>query len=113
MVPRDLNVTDGRERVTRDIRQFYLGSKQVGIESVDEMIAVRITTFPLNTSQLKCKLFTALDGSDVPAGHTQDSAQSRQIWRCAYLYVSFLVRWRAGALQAHVGPYASRCVSRR
>ncbi|XP_050321068.1 esterase E4 isoform X1 [Bactrocera neohumeralis] len=40
MVPRDLNVTDDRERVTRDIRQFYLGNKQVGIESVDEMIAL-------------------------------------------------------------------------
>nr|XP_014089899.1 esterase E4 isoform X1 [Bactrocera oleae] len=40
MVPRDLNVTDERERVTRDIRQFYLGNKQVGIESVDEMIAL-------------------------------------------------------------------------
>lgn len=46
MVPRDLNVTDERERVTRDIRQFYLGNKQVGIESVDEMIAVRNTPFP-------------------------------------------------------------------
>ncbi|XP_058988325.1 juvenile hormone esterase isoform X2 [Musca domestica] len=40
LVPRDLNVTDDRERVTREIRQFYLGNKQVGIESVDEMIAL-------------------------------------------------------------------------
>ncbi|XP_013097162.2 juvenile hormone esterase isoform X1 [Stomoxys calcitrans] len=40
LVPRDLNVTDERERVTREIRQFYLGNKQVGIESVDEMIAL-------------------------------------------------------------------------
>ncbi|XP_053947009.1 esterase E4 isoform X2 [Anastrepha ludens] len=40
MVPRDLNVTDERARVTRDIRQFYLGAKQVGVDSVDEMIAL-------------------------------------------------------------------------
>ncbi|XP_046806067.1 juvenile hormone esterase isoform X2 [Lucilia cuprina] len=40
LVPHDLNVTDQRPRVSRDIRQFYLGSKQVGIESVDEMIAL-------------------------------------------------------------------------
>ncbi|XP_036324354.1 esterase B1 isoform X3 [Rhagoletis pomonella] len=61
MVPRDLNVTDERERVTRDIRQFYLGNKQVGVESVDEMIASLI-------------VFAALNGSDVPAGHTQNCA---------------------------------------
>nr|AID61338.1 esterase [Calliphora stygia] len=40
LVPHDLNVTDQLVRVSRDIRQFYLGSKQVGIESVDEMIAL-------------------------------------------------------------------------
>lgn len=40
MVPHDLNVTDHRSRISREIRQFYLGSKHVGIESVDEMIAV-------------------------------------------------------------------------
>lgn len=40
LVPSDLNVTDQRPNVSRDMRQFYLGSKQVGIESVDEMIAV-------------------------------------------------------------------------
>ncbi|XP_075145188.1 esterase B1 isoform X3 [Haematobia irritans] len=40
LVPRDLNVTDERERVTREMRQFYLGNKQVGVESVDEMIAL-------------------------------------------------------------------------
>ncbi|KAM7363426.1 esterase B1 isoform 2-T2 [Cochliomyia hominivorax] len=39
LVPHDLNATD-RNRVSRDIRQFYLGSKHVGIESVDEMIAL-------------------------------------------------------------------------
>ncbi|XP_073818275.1 juvenile hormone esterase isoform X2 [Musca autumnalis] len=40
LVPRDLNVTDDRDRVTREIRQFYLGNKHVGVESVDEMIAL-------------------------------------------------------------------------
>uniref|UniRef100_W8BIG0 Carboxylic ester hydrolase n=1 Tax=Ceratitis capitata TaxID=7213 RepID=W8BIG0_CERCA len=40
MIPRDLNVTGASERVTRDIRQFYLGTKQVGVDSVDEMIAL-------------------------------------------------------------------------
>ena len=40
LVPNDLNVTDQRTSVSRDMRQFYLGSKQVGVESVDEMIAV-------------------------------------------------------------------------
>lgn len=43
LVPHDLNVTDNRPRVTRDIRQFYLGPKKVGVESVDEMIAVSAT----------------------------------------------------------------------
>jgi len=40
LVPQDLNVTQSHDRVTREIRSFYLGSKHVGIESVDEMIAV-------------------------------------------------------------------------
>ncbi|XP_052855781.1 esterase B1 isoform X1 [Drosophila gunungcola] len=40
LVPQDLNVTQSHDRVTREIRSFYLGSKHVGIESVDEMIAL-------------------------------------------------------------------------
>lgn len=48
LVPRDLNVTDERERVTREIRQFYLGSKHVGVESVDEMIAVSYAIYSIN-----------------------------------------------------------------
>ncbi|XP_032312060.1 juvenile hormone esterase isoform X1 [Drosophila ananassae] len=40
LVPRDLNVTHVHDRVTREIRAFYLGNKHVGIESVDEMIAL-------------------------------------------------------------------------
>ncbi|XP_067618115.1 carboxylic ester hydrolase isoform X2 [Eurosta solidaginis] len=40
MVPRDLNVTEDLKGVTRDIRQFYLGAKPVGEDSVDEMIAL-------------------------------------------------------------------------
>ncbi|XP_016989184.2 esterase B1 isoform X1 [Drosophila rhopaloa] len=40
LVPQDLNVTQYHDRVTREIRSFYLGSKHVGIESVDEMIAL-------------------------------------------------------------------------
>ncbi|XP_037955973.1 venom carboxylesterase-6-like [Teleopsis dalmanni] len=40
MIPRDLNVTDDIDYVTREIRQFYLGSKSVGIESVEELIAL-------------------------------------------------------------------------
>lgn len=42
LVPRDLNITDELSRVTREMRQFYLGSKHVSIDSVDEMIAVFI-----------------------------------------------------------------------
>lgn len=40
LVPQDLNVTQSHDRVTREIRSFYLGNKHVGLESVDEMIAV-------------------------------------------------------------------------
>ncbi|KAH8326234.1 hypothetical protein KR067_004032 [Drosophila pandora] len=40
LVPHDLNVTHVHDRVTREIRAFYLGNKHVGIESVDEMIAL-------------------------------------------------------------------------
>ncbi|XP_020809286.1 esterase B1 isoform X1 [Drosophila serrata] len=40
LVPQDLNVTHVHDRVTREIRSFYLGNKHVGIESVDEMIAL-------------------------------------------------------------------------
>ncbi|XP_017092020.2 esterase B1 isoform X1 [Drosophila bipectinata] len=40
LVPHDLNVTHVHDRVTREIRTFYLGNKHVGIESVDEMIAL-------------------------------------------------------------------------
>ncbi|KAH8383547.1 hypothetical protein KR009_009262 [Drosophila setifemur] len=40
LVPLDLNVTNAHDRVTREIRSFYLGNKHVGIESVDEMIAL-------------------------------------------------------------------------
>ncbi|XP_002072946.3 esterase B1 isoform X2 [Drosophila willistoni] len=40
LVPHDLNVSDSHDRVTREIRNFYLGNKHVGIESVDEMIAL-------------------------------------------------------------------------
>ncbi|XP_017084125.1 juvenile hormone esterase isoform X1 [Drosophila eugracilis] len=40
LVPQDLNVTQSHDRVTREIRSFYLGNKHVGIESVDEMIAL-------------------------------------------------------------------------
>ncbi|XP_026840126.1 esterase B1 isoform X2 [Drosophila persimilis] len=40
LVPQDLNATHVHDRVTREIRSFYLGNKHVGIESVDEMIAL-------------------------------------------------------------------------
>uniref|UniRef100_A0A1A9X418 Carboxylic ester hydrolase n=1 Tax=Glossina brevipalpis TaxID=37001 RepID=A0A1A9X418_9MUSC len=40
MIPKDLNVTTERGRVTREIRQFYLGNKSVSTDSVDEMIAL-------------------------------------------------------------------------
>uniref|UniRef100_A0A1A9ZHC1 Carboxylic ester hydrolase n=1 Tax=Glossina pallidipes TaxID=7398 RepID=A0A1A9ZHC1_GLOPL len=40
MIPKDLNVTTNRSRVTREIRQFYLGTKSVSADSVDEMIAL-------------------------------------------------------------------------
>ncbi|XP_016950191.1 juvenile hormone esterase isoform X1 [Drosophila biarmipes] len=40
LVPQDLNVSQSHDRVTREIRTFYLGNKHVGIESVDEMIAL-------------------------------------------------------------------------
>ncbi|XP_062123792.1 juvenile hormone esterase isoform X2 [Drosophila sulfurigaster albostrigata] len=40
LVPHDLNVTHVHDRVTREIRSFYLGNKHVGLESVDEMIAL-------------------------------------------------------------------------
>lgn len=48
LVPRDLNITDERSRVTREMRQFYLGSKHVGVESVDEMIAVIFRNSTIN-----------------------------------------------------------------
>ncbi|XP_017968989.1 esterase B1 isoform X3 [Drosophila navojoa] len=40
LVPHDLNVSHAHDRVTREIRSFYLGNKHVGLESVDEMIAL-------------------------------------------------------------------------
>ncbi|XP_037897614.1 esterase B1 isoform X1 [Glossina fuscipes] len=40
MIPKDLNVTGDRNRVTREIRQFYLGTKTVSVDSVNEMIAL-------------------------------------------------------------------------